>query len=96
MKKSIFNILLLSPLFMLTACGQSNNKQNSMQKTTTMENVISKPNNPYYSNTDTTKLNVSDAEWKKVLPPDLYAAVAEVLAWAYEIDGKTVPEPPKT
>jgi type III secretion system FlhB-like substrate exporter len=25
----------------------------------------------------------------------LYAAVAEVLAWAYEIDGKTVPEPPK-
>jgi flagellar biosynthesis protein len=31
-----------------------------------------------------------------VVPPDLYAAVAEVLAWAYEIDGKTVPEPPKT
>ncbi len=28
-----------------------------------------------------------------VVPPDLYAAVAEVLAWAYEIDGKTVPEP---
>jgi type III secretion system FlhB-like substrate exporter len=26
----------------------------------------------------------------------LYAAVAEVLAWAYEIDGKTVPEPTKT
>ena len=77
MKKSIFNILLLSPLFMLTACGQSNNKQNSMQKTTTMENVISKPNNPYYSNTDTTKLNVSDAEWKKVLPPDLYAVARE-------------------
>ena len=30
-----------------------------------------------------------------VVPPDLYAAVAEVLAWAYEIDGKTAPEPPK-
>jgi flagellar biosynthesis protein len=30
-----------------------------------------------------------------VVPPDLYAAVAEVLAWAYEIDGKTVPEPSK-
>lgn len=28
--------------------------------------------NPYYSRTDTTRLNVSDAEWKKVLPPDLY------------------------
>ncbi len=28
--------------------------------------------NPYYSRTDTTKLNVSDAEWKKVLPQDVY------------------------
>lgn len=28
--------------------------------------------NPYYSRTDTTHLNVSDAEWKKVLPEDLY------------------------
>ena len=37
-----------------------------------MENTINKPGNPYYSNTDTTKLNVSDAEWKKVLPADVY------------------------
>lgn len=29
--------------------------------------------NPYYSNTDTRHLTVSDAEWKKILPPDLYA-----------------------
>lgn len=33
--------------------------------------------NPWYSNTDTTRLNVSDAEWKKVLPPDLYAVARE-------------------
>ena len=26
-----------------------------------------------------------------LVPPKLYAAVAEVLAWAYEIDGKTEP-----
>ena len=38
-----------------------------------MENVINKPENPYYSNTDTQKLNVTDAEWKKILPSDLYA-----------------------
>ena len=31
-----------------------------------------KSGNPYYSRTDQTKLNVSDAEWKRVLPPDLY------------------------
>lgn len=34
-------------------------------------------NNPYYSNTDTTKLHVSDAEWKKILPPALYATARE-------------------
>jgi peptide-methionine (R)-S-oxide reductase len=34
-------------------------------------------NNPYYSNTDTRKLNVSDAEWKKILPPALYATARE-------------------
>jgi methionine-R-sulfoxide reductase len=30
------------------------------------------PTNPYYSRTDTTVLNVSDAEWKKVLPDSIY------------------------
>lgn len=34
-------------------------------------------NNPYYSNTDTKKLNVSNAEWKKVLSPALYATARE-------------------
>jgi flagellar biosynthesis protein len=29
----------------------------------------------------------------ELVPPKLYAAVAEVLAWAYELDGKHVPEP---
>lgn len=34
-------------------------------------------NNPYYSNTDTKKLNVSNSEWKKILPADLYAVARE-------------------
>jgi flagellar biosynthesis protein len=29
----------------------------------------------------------------ELVPPKLYAAVAEVLAWAYELDGKVVPNP---
>ena len=33
--------------------------------------------NPWYSNTDTTKLHVSNAAWKKVLSPDLYAVARE-------------------
>ena len=62
---------------MLNACGQNNNKQKITSKKIVMENVISKPENPYYSNTDTTKLNVSDAEWKKVLSADLYAVARQ-------------------
>ncbi|HTH82876.1 MAG TPA: peptide-methionine (R)-S-oxide reductase MsrB [Mucilaginibacter sp.] len=34
-------------------------------------------NNPYYSNTDTRHLNVSNAQWKKILPPALYATARE-------------------
>lgn len=34
-------------------------------------------NNPYYSTTDTKKLNVSNAEWKKILPSKLYATARE-------------------
>ena len=34
-------------------------------------------NNPYYSNTDTRHLTVSDAEWKKILPPAVYATARE-------------------
>ena len=34
-------------------------------------------NNPYYSTTDTRKLNISNAEWKKILAADLYAVARE-------------------
>jgi peptide-methionine (R)-S-oxide reductase len=34
-------------------------------------------NNPYYSTTDTSKLNISNAEWKKVLSADLYMVARE-------------------
>ena len=34
-------------------------------------------NNPYYSRTDTTHLQVSNAEWKKILPADVYDIARE-------------------
>lgn len=34
-------------------------------------------NNPYYSRTDTTHLNISNEEWKKILPAELYAVARE-------------------
>ncbi len=70
--KKIYCFLLSLSLFTTTACGQNQPQQSQKTKKTTMENTIQKPENPYYSNTDTTKLVLSDAEWKKVLPPDLY------------------------
>lgn len=34
-------------------------------------------NNPYYSRTDTTKLNVSDDEWKEILSENVYHIARE-------------------
>jgi len=69
--RSIINLVFLLPLFIFNACGQAKKSHNN-EKPIVMENKISKPGNPYYSNTDTTKLNLSDEEWKKVLPEDVY------------------------
>ena len=40
--------------------------------------------NPHYSRTDTTHLSVSDAEWKKILPADVYKIAREKgTEWAF-------------
>ncbi len=36
-----------------------------------------KNGNPYYSRTDTSQLEVSDAEWKEILPEDVYSVARE-------------------
>jgi len=35
-------------------------------------NAVTHSENPWYSRNDTTKLDLPDQEWKKILPPDLY------------------------
>ncbi len=67
---SVKIILILSLIIALTlsARGQSRNVNQSDLKM----NAICKPENPYYSHTDTTKLKLTDDEWKKILPEDLY------------------------
>jgi peptide-methionine (R)-S-oxide reductase len=65
--KIIFIVQMIIALS-LSACGQNKD----VNQPVTKMNSNSKPNNPYYSRTDTTKLNLTDAEWKKVLPEDLY------------------------
>lgn len=71
--KSIMKFLI--PLLLLTVLQTCSQIQKPV-KTTPMENTEAK-NNPYYSRTDRTKLNVSNEEWKKILLPDLYAIARE-------------------
>jgi len=61
--KRIFILLL----FVLPVFNSCNNPANKPER----------PGNPYFSTIDTGKLNVSDAEWKKILPADLYAVARE-------------------
>ena len=61
--------IILTLAFAACSSGEAGNKQEAAIVQTTMNQ---NPNNPYYSRTDTTHLNVSDAEWKKVLDEEVY------------------------
>lgn len=63
MKLSFACILLA--LFPIIACNSQANKPEMHS------------GNPYYSRTDTNRLNVSNATWKRILPSDLYAVARE-------------------
>src|SRR6478609_8717045 len=54
-------------VFVLSACGSQAQKGGAQAPS----------KNPYYSHTDTTKLDLSDAEWRKVLSPELYHIARE-------------------
>jgi peptide-methionine (R)-S-oxide reductase len=60
-------ILIAAFLFVCFSCTYS-------QKPKTMKGH---ENNPYYSNSDTTHLNVTNAVWKKILPEELYRVARE-------------------
>ena len=69
-RNSFFCILLLLPFFAFQACGQ--NKEIKSNTSTQVKDNQIKLGNPYYSHTDTKKLNLTDAQWKKILPEDVY------------------------
>ena len=73
MKKIVFLILMI--LF-LQQCAQKKVDLTKQPEQKTMEDNTHK-NNPYYSRTDKTKLNVSNEEWKKILPAEVYAISRE-------------------
>ncbi len=61
------HLLIIASLFMMTTSCEA-------QK---MESNNSKEKNPYYSHTDTKKLNVPNGEWKKILTPEAYHIARE-------------------
>lgn len=72
MKKKIIGFWLVLLLCLLAPAGRSHANPTNYTLTEMSPQDNHKPNNPYYSRTDRTRLNVADAEWKRVLPPDLY------------------------
>ena len=67
--KTIFKYaFMIIAAAILQQCSYSQNK--SSANTSTMDS--SKKNNPVYSKTDTAKVAMSDEEWKKILPGDVY------------------------
>lgn len=62
-------------IFLLTQCTNAQKKE--------MMNT-EHAGNPYYSRTDTTHLHVSNAEWKKILPKEVYNIAREQgTEWAF-------------
>lgn len=68
-------VMRYSTIFMMLCCSLLFVQCSSAQKKEVMDNT--KKDNPYYSRTDTTKLNVSNAEWKKILAPEVYEVARE-------------------
>jgi peptide-methionine (R)-S-oxide reductase len=62
--KSVIPVLFICALFV--TCSHSPQRRASMSE------LSEKTGNPYYSRTDTTKLLLSEEEWKKVLSPELF------------------------
>src|ERR1700750_1867318 len=60
-------LALLLLAFVLQQCSYSQSKK----QTTKMDNKQNTAN-PAYSRTDTGKVNMSEEEWKKVLPQEVY------------------------
>lgn len=58
----------------LQQCSYSQNKPSSenQAKMDTSKTNTKKENNPVYSNTDTSQVAMTDEQWKKILPSDVY------------------------
>jgi peptide-methionine (R)-S-oxide reductase len=69
--KSARTILAIALLSLLQQCSWSQNNPSNNNKPAKMDS-LDKKNNPVYSNNDSSKVEMSEDEWKKILPKDIY------------------------
>ena len=69
MKTILPSVLLLTVAVLFQHCSYS---QNNKSKNNSAKMDSTQKNNPVYSNTDTSKVTVTDDEWKKILPSDVF------------------------
>lgn len=87
MLRLYFMLKFICVLFLLISyfsCAQTDSKTNA---STPINTMTSTGKNPYYSRTDTQKLNLSDAEWKTILDPTVYY-IAREKGTEYAFSGK--------
>lgn len=63
----LFLIVFAGAIFLVHSC-----QKKSSNAISTLMKDNDHPKNPYYSRTDTTQLNLTDADWKKVLSDSIY------------------------
>jgi peptide-methionine (R)-S-oxide reductase len=87
-------LILCSGIYLLCCSNPSVNEKtkltiNKETRNNKQESMNSNPEttNPYYSRTDTSKLSVTDAEWKKILPDSIYH-IAREKGTEYAFSGK--------
>ncbi len=68
----VITVLLASYMACASSCDES-----AYNYKDTMSSDSGKTKNPYYSRTDTSKLQLDDSEWSKVLEPEVYYIARE-------------------
>ena len=71
--KIFLSIALVLSVLLFIASGMANSQKLHAATVDIEKDSISKPQNPYYSNTSKQKLNLPDSVWKRVLSEDVYA-----------------------
>lgn len=71
------NSILITLAFALFSCQSTGQSKTTDTPPAPKEQNVDHSNNPYYSETDKTKLDVPLSEWKAILPADLYHVAFE-------------------